>query len=88
MQYLGKGFAIALTAAAATAALYLVVAPSARRATAASTDTVGRVAGKPDFNGIWEANNTANWDIQDHPAQLGVPAGTRVRVHHRDITHE
>src|SRR5205823_13161774 len=27
--------------------------------------------GKPDFNGIWEALNTANWDIQDHAAKMG-----------------
>jgi hypothetical protein len=44
--------------------------------------------GKPDFNGIWEAMNTANWDIQDHAARQGpvvalgaaysVPAGQSV----------
>jgi hypothetical protein len=27
--------------------------------------------GKPDLNGIWEALNTANWDIQDHAAKMG-----------------
>jgi len=44
--------------------------------------------GKPDLNGIWEALNTANWDIQDHAARAGpvvalgaafsVPAGRGV----------
>jgi len=44
--------------------------------------------GKPDLNGIWQAINTANWDIQDHPAREGpiaslgaafsVPAGQGV----------
>jgi len=34
--------------------------------------------GKPDFNGIWEALNTAAWDIQDHTGQLGVPPGLGV----------
>src|SRR5947207_2238166 len=24
--------------------------------------------GHPNFNGIWQAMNTANWDIQDHSA--------------------
>src|SRR5882724_2064160 len=24
---------------------------------------------KPDLNGIWQANNTANWDIQSHAAR-------------------
>ena len=27
--------------------------------------------GKPDLNGIWEALNTANWDLEDHAAQAG-----------------
>ena len=44
--------------------------------------------GKPDLNGIWQTMNTANWDIQDHPAKQGavtalgaafsVPAGKGV----------
>ena len=34
--------------------------------------------GKPDFNGIWQALNTAAWDIQDHVGQLGVPPGLGV----------
>jgi hypothetical protein len=44
--------------------------------------------GKPDLNGIWQAMNTANWDIQDHSARQGpvvalgaafsVPAGKGV----------
>jgi hypothetical protein len=31
--------------------------------------------GKPDLSGIWQAMTTANYDIQDHHAQKGVPAG-------------
>jgi hypothetical protein len=27
--------------------------------------------GKPNLNGIWQANNTANWDLQDHAAKQG-----------------
>jgi hypothetical protein len=44
--------------------------------------------GKADLNGIWEALNTANWDVQDHAARQGpvlavgaafsVPAGLGV----------
>jgi len=34
--------------------------------------------GKPDLSGIWQAMNTAVWDIQDHNAQKGVPAGRGV----------
>ena len=31
--------------------------------------------GKPDLQGIWQVFNTAAWNIQDHHARLGVPAG-------------
>jgi hypothetical protein len=34
--------------------------------------------GKPDLQGVWQALNTAAWDIQDHAAGLGVPAGQSV----------
>jgi hypothetical protein len=34
--------------------------------------------GTPDLTGIWQAVNTAAWDIQDHVAQQGVPAGQGV----------
>src|SRR5436190_9245378 len=34
--------------------------------------------GKPDLSGVWQTLNTAAWDIQDHSALLGVPAGQGV----------
>ena len=34
--------------------------------------------GKPDLQGVWQALNTAAWDLQDHSARLGVPAGQGV----------
>jgi hypothetical protein len=44
--------------------------------------------GHPDLNGIWQAVNTANWDLQDHAARKGpvtvlgasfsIPAGVGV----------
>jgi hypothetical protein len=47
-----------------------------------------RLSGHPDLNGVWQAVNTANWDLLDHPAQPGtmwqtgaigaVPAGQGV----------
>ncbi len=36
--------------------------------------------GKPDLSGIWQVMNAAAWDIQDHTAQKGVPAGVGVVV--------
>ena len=34
--------------------------------------------GRPNLNGIWQVLNTAAWDIQDHQAQVGIPAGQGV----------
>jgi hypothetical protein len=31
--------------------------------------------GQPDLRGIWQALNTAVWNIEDHAAELGIPAG-------------
>ena len=38
------------------------------------------IAGQPDLQGVWQAVNTAVWDIQDHSAEYGVPAGQGVVV--------
>jgi hypothetical protein len=34
--------------------------------------------GKPDLSGVWQAMNTAAWNIQAHDAQKDVPAGLGV----------
>jgi hypothetical protein len=34
--------------------------------------------GRPDLQGVWQAVNTAVWNIQDHPGELGTPAGQGV----------
>ncbi len=34
--------------------------------------------GRPDFSGIWQALNTASWNIEDHSAEKDVPAGQGV----------
>jgi len=34
--------------------------------------------GQPDLQGIWKAMNTAAWNIQDHSAEPGIPAGQGV----------
>jgi hypothetical protein len=53
--------------------------------------------GHPDLNGIWQALNTANWDLQDHAARSGpvtaigasfsIPAGAGV-VEGNDIPYQ
>src|SRR5262245_30629705 len=34
----------------------------------AATAIRRQASGKPDFSGIWQANNTANWDLVTHEA--------------------
>ena len=34
--------------------------------------------GTPDFSGIWQAFTTASWNLEDHSAAEGVPAGHSV----------
>ena len=38
------------------------------------------VDGQPDLQGVWQAVNTAAWNIQDHSAEYGIPAGQGVVV--------
>ncbi|MEP6961763.1 MAG: hypothetical protein ABI995_06785 [Acidobacteriota bacterium] len=75
-----KGFAVHMS----IAALGLVFASSVlAQASAGAAKGMPRVAGKPDFSGIWQANNTANWDLQNHSprpivSQPGFVAGSVV----------
>jgi hypothetical protein len=55
-----------------------ILAALSTAAAIAADGTISRIAGKPDFNGIWQANNTANWDLQTHGARpmVGQPGLT------------
>ena len=65
--------------AAAAFLLVLSAAVSAAGQAAAGSYVPPRTAfGHPDLQGIWQVMNTAAWDIQDHGASLGVPAGRGV----------
>jgi len=81
-----RGAIFASAKAALITALWLGVMPIVGQAQAYKAPRTAD--GKPDLNGIWEALNTANWDIQDHAARAGpvvalgaafsVPAGRGV----------
>ena len=63
------------------AVLWLMPAPAAAQAPAAGTQAgpIPRTTdGKPNLSGIWQAVNTAAWDIQGHSAQKDIPAGQGV----------
>jgi hypothetical protein len=69
MRYRRALWMIALIVIAGTAVfLPRFIAKSAAQ-TRGGQSTLPRTAGKPDFNGIWQANNTANWDLLTHEAR-------------------
>jgi hypothetical protein len=53
----------------------------------ARAGTIPRVNGKPDMNGIWQAMNTANWDLQSHSpkAALAMRPGPVVPVPAKEV---
>jgi hypothetical protein len=65
MRSAGSAVSLLVAAAIVTAA----VAISMTQAREQSAATASRVAGKPNFSGIWQANNEANWDLQAHEAR-------------------
>ena len=65
-----RGARFASAIAALITAFLLGVTPTASQAEAYKA--LRTVDGKPDLNGIWQALNTANWDIQEHAARPGL----------------
>jgi hypothetical protein len=62
------------------AAVLCTVAPIAAdgQSSAPATSLPRTADGRPDLSGVWQALNTAAWNIQDHAAQKDVPAGRGV----------
>jgi hypothetical protein len=66
-RFSGSIITVALVAAAVGAIVSLSVTKTEGQGTRPA-----RVGGKPNFSGIWQANNEANWDLQAHAARPGM----------------
>src|SRR5258706_4628240 len=64
----GTRFALAAAALITAALLLGLVATTSQTQTYKAPRTAD---GKPELNGIWQALNSGNWDIQDHAARPG-----------------
>jgi hypothetical protein len=64
--------------ACAAAALQLSSRTAGAQAAAASPAIPRLPDGKPNLQGIWQVRNRAAYDLEDHPARFGMPAGASV----------
>jgi hypothetical protein len=67
-RFLRSMITVAVAAAAAGAVVSLSLTQTSGQTQAARPASIG---GKPNFSGIWQANNEANWDLQAHAALPG-----------------
>ena len=67
------------TLAGVVVLLALAIAPRPSAQSAAPAGAIPRDAwGRPNFHGIWQAQNAAGANLEDHMARLGMPAGRSV----------
>src|SRR5690606_1295909 len=67
-----------LSILAATAAAALMMTTSAPAIAQASAQQPATIGGKPNLNGIWQAMNTANWNLEPHAAGPNPVADRRI----------
>src|ERR1044072_487484 len=68
MRRWNTGWTLAWTAAA-PAPVLVALGFTQTSAVAQQAQGIPRIAGHPDFSGIWEANNSANWDLLTHESR-------------------
>lgn len=74
-----KKFSILAATAAAIAVLSVSPVAAKTSKPAAQASATARLDGKPNLNGIWQAMNTANWNLESHSAASNpLPAADRL----------
>jgi len=76
-----SGWTIKVAIAAAVVGGVVAVSITRTSGQAVRSARPARVSGKPNFSGIWQANNEANWDLQAHPALPGAVTQQGVDPH-------
>ena len=64
-RFLRSTIMVAIAAAAVGAVISMSMTQTSGQA---QSTRPARIEGKPNFSGIWQANNEANWDLQAHAA--------------------
>jgi hypothetical protein len=67
-RFLRSMIMVAIAAAAVSAVITVSVTQTSGAPAPAPAARPATVGGKPNFSGIWQANNEANWDLQAHAA--------------------
>ena len=67
IQFRWRDLGVAVATAAAVAVFFLWTSPASTQASRPA-----RVGGKPNLNGIWQAMNTANFDLLSHSAKAAM----------------
>ena len=65
-RHLGSMITVAIAAAAVGAVISASITQTSGQA---QNSRPARIEGKPNFSGIWQANNEADWDLEAHAAR-------------------
>ena len=71
-RFRGSTVVTALAAATVGACISLAVTSTASQGPAQAPRPAQTPDGRPNFNGVWQANNEAHWDLEAHEARSGM----------------
>lgn len=71
-RFSGSTMVTALTAATLGAVVSLAVTSTAGQSDEQTARSERTPDGRPNFNGVWQANNEAHWDLEAHEARPGM----------------